>query len=169
MASARDGVLVEAKPPVLLVLSAMRQSGEAVQFALERARQAGVGMVALYVADEGIAQSAARELAMSGFMGDQPADLVAHVLLKAYRERGTDDLEQIGSAAAKAGVACETEMREGDFYDECRTYMAGRVFCEIVAIRRKRSHLSRYLFGSVIRRLRTLRTEPFTVFTEEEP
>ncbi len=157
------------RPPLLLILSAMRQSGEAVQFALERARGAGVGMVVLYVVDESIAENAARELEMSGFMGDEPAGLVTQVLLKAYRERGNEDLEQIRKAAAKAEVPCETEMRGGDFYEECRTYMEGRVFQEIVAIRRKRSHLSRYLFGSVINRLRESRVEPFTVFTEEEP
>jgi nucleotide-binding universal stress UspA family protein len=160
---------VESRPPLLLILSAMRQSGEAVQFALERAREAGVGVVVLYVADEGIAESAARELELSGFVGDEPADLVTRVLLKAYKERGTEDLERIATAASKAGVTCETEMREGDFYEQCRGYMTGQTFSEIVAIRRRRSHLSRYLFGSVINKLRELRPEPFTVFTEEEP
>jgi nucleotide-binding universal stress UspA family protein len=157
------------RPPLLLILSAMRQSGQAVQFALERARQAGVGMVVLYVVDESIAENAARELEMSGFMGDEPAELVAQVLLKAYRERGNEELERIGTAAGEAGVVCQSQMLEGDFYEQCRAYMEGRVFQEIVAIRRKRSHLSRYLFGSVINRLRQPRTEPFTVFTEEEP
>jgi nucleotide-binding universal stress UspA family protein len=156
-------------PPVLLILSAMRQSGEAVRFALERARLADAGMVVLYVVDRSVAEHAARELEMSGFMGDEPADLVADVLLKAYRDRGREDVADIVSQAEGVGVGCETVVREGGFYEECLAFMAGRQFAEIVAIQRKRSHLSRYLFGTVIGKLRKHRTEPFTVFTEEEP
>ncbi len=155
--------------PLLLILSAMRQSGEAVRFALRRAREAGTKMVVLYVVDESIARSAARELEMSGFMGDEPADLVTKVLVKAYADRGSEDLARIRSQAEEAGVSCQTVMREGDFCEECLRFMQGQGFLEIVAIQRKRSHLSRYLFGSVIGRLRKARSESFTVFTEEEP
>ncbi len=160
---------VRTNAPVLVLLSAMRQSGEAVQWALEQAKQAGVGMVLLYVADRTVAQHAARELRMGGFLGDEPADLVTKVLLKAYTERGKEDLAAIRKLVETEGVPCEVVLREGDFYGECSAYMKGRAFSQIVAIRRKRSHLSRYLFGSVIGRLQRQRAEPFTVFTEEEP
>jgi nucleotide-binding universal stress UspA family protein len=160
---------VRTNAPVLLLLSAMRQSGEAVRWALEHAKQGGVGMVLLYVVDRTVAEHAARELRMSGFLGDEPADLVTKVLLKAYRERGKEDLAAIRRLVETEGVPCEIALREGDFYGECTAYMEGRVFRQIVAIRRKRSHLSRYLFGSVIGRLQKQRAEAFTVFTEEEP
>ena len=156
-------------PPVLLILSAMRQSGEAVRFALERAKKVCANMVVLYVVDRTVAEHAAHELEMSGFMGDEPADLVADVLVKAYRDRGREDVADIVSQAEEAGVGCEAVIREGEFYEECLSFMAGRGFTEIVAIQRKRSHLSRYLFGTVIGKLLKQRAEPFTVFTEEEP
>lgn len=98
---------------LLLILSGgnLNQAAEA---AVHEAKQKpDAEIIALYVIDDQVPASVSSWLIYVGFMGDKPSEDYHHTILKEYRRRALEDLDEVARKIAEAGVACRGRLDEG--------------------------------------------------------
>ena len=139
---------------ILLVLSTTRQSPKTIELALEKGKEEGNSLTALFVLDSEMAGSVLEKLTDEGFTGEKPSQELHDSILTEYRERGKKKLEEIGKLAKEMDVPFTAIMREGDFTSECLAEIKERRSDMVITTRKKRSSLSRFIFGSPIEQIR---------------
>jgi len=139
---------------ILLVLSTTRQSPETVELALEKAKEGNSSLTGLFILDSGIPDSIFDKLTDIGFTGEKPSHQLHASILAEYRERGMKKMEEIGETAAGKGISFDSIIREGDFAAECLSVIGEKRADTVIMTRRKRSSLSRFIFGSPIENIR---------------
>jgi len=98
---------------LLLILSGSNLQ-QAADAAIHEAKQkADTEIIALYVIDDQVPASVSSWLIYVGFMGDKPSDDYHHTILKEYRRRAREDLDEVTRRIAEAGVACRSRLDEG--------------------------------------------------------
>ncbi|MBE9503944.1 MAG: universal stress protein [Proteobacteria bacterium] len=139
---------------ILLVLSTTRQSPKTIELALERAMNEGARLTGLFILDSNIADSIFEKLTDSGFIGDKPSQQLHSSILLEYRQRGMVKLEETKEMAAKKGVSFEAIIKEGDFFNECLEEINKSKADLVILTRKKRSSLSRFIFGSYVENIK---------------
>lgn len=133
---------------ILLVLSTTRQSPKTVELAIEKAKAEKASLTALFVLDSGMPESIFEKLTDIGFTGEKPSQQLRDAILIEYRERGKTKLGEIEALAADMGISCCSAVREGDFTAECLSFIKEKEADLVIITRKKRSSLSRFIFGS---------------------
>ena len=151
---------------ILLVLSTTRQSPQTVELALEKAKEMGSDLTGLFVLDSGIPESIFDKLTDTGFTGEKPSQQLHDSILKEYKERGEKKLSEIEEMASKRGIRFESLIKKGDFVSECHSVITEKSSDMVIITRRKRSSLSRFIFGSPIDQLREISDCEFIVIDE---
>ena len=139
---------------ILLVLSTTRDSQKTVDLALERAGREKAPLTVLFVLDSAMPESIFEKLTDMGFTGEKPSEQLRDAILVEYRERGRKKLAEIEALAAPLGIPCETVMREGEFRAECLSLIAEKGAELVILTRKRRSSLSRFIFGSPVEEIR---------------
>ncbi len=99
---------------IILLLAGGSDLTKAVSFALEQARKMGPAeILPLYVIDDNVPASVSSWLIYVGFMGDKPSDDYHHTILKEYRRRAREDLQEAEQKITAADMACRTQLAEG--------------------------------------------------------
>ena len=139
---------------ILLVLSTTRQSTKTIDLAIEKVKKERSSLTALFVLDSEMPGSILEKLTDSGFTGEKPSQELHDSILTEYRERGRKKLEEIEELANLMDVPFSAVMREGDFTSECLAEIKDRRSDVVFITRKKRSSLSRFIFGSPIEQIR---------------
>lgn len=133
---------------ILLVLSTTRQSPKTAELAFEKARSEKSNLTALFILDSGMPDSIFEKLTDIGFTGEKPSRQLHDAILAEYRERGRKKLDELEKFSEKTGVFFESIIREGDFASECISVIKDKKIDFAIITRKKRSSLSRFIFGS---------------------
>lgn len=135
---------------ILLVLSTTRQSPKTIDAAFERAKEENRGLTALFVLDSEMPESIFEKLTDIGFTGEKPSQQLQESILTEYRVRGDRKLKELESMALEMKVSFKTIIREGDFIKECLSVIDEENADFVIITRKKRSSLSRFIFGSAL-------------------
>ncbi len=100
---------------LLLVLSAHVYSDKAIEYAVKRAHEEGLVLLAFFLLDSELAEDASERFSDIGFTGDKPAATLSESLMRDYRQRGYEALGRAQIKAMEAGVAFEPLLDEGPY------------------------------------------------------
>ena len=137
----------------LLVLSTAAQSPKAIDTALNRAAEKGGKLIVLFVADIELTASIFDRLEGTTMVGEGPGQAVQEALIEEYKRQGKQQLEAIKQRAAAQGTETETIFKMGGFADECIGTIRDHQIDTAVLTRTRRSQLSRFIFGSPIKKI----------------
>lgn len=152
---------------VLLVLSTSGISDEAINFAVEKAKKDGVGIVALYLLEAGAADEVFDTFSDIGFIGDRPSTQLSESIMKEFRQRGYEELGKVQVKAMEEGVGFEPVMEQGDFVKTILKELDERDISTAILVRRKRRNFFRYFSRSVTDEIKEKAQCEVIVFTEE--
>ncbi len=134
---------------VLLVLSTSGTSEEVVDFAVERAKKEGSGLVVLYLLDTELAKEAFDTFTDIGFIGDKPSSELSESLMREYRQRGYEELGAVQIKAMEAGVGYEPLMEEGSFVSKVLDLVERMDVTMAVLVSRRERSLVKYFSRSL--------------------
>jgi len=151
----------------LLVLSTATHSPAAIDHALEKAKKLQGKLLILFIADQELPKSIFERLEGTGFIGEKQGQVVHQALMDEYKRQGEQQLKDIKARADKEGVEAETILKVGDIADECIRVIREQNVAVAVLTRKRRSHLSRFIFGSPIKKIQDNVNCEFEIIDQE--
>ena len=139
--------------PILLILTTERKSMVGVEKAMEKALKKDVELLVLYILDQKLSEAAITSMTESGWLGGKASEELYEAMQREFLIQGNELIDNIKELCDKNGVRCRGILRGGNFLEETLKVLDEERVDEIVAIRRKRSSVSRYFFGSVVAKL----------------
>lgn len=152
---------------VLLVLSTSRTSEEVLGYAVEKAAEAGVKLVALYILEKELAEEVFDAFTDVGFIGDRPSVQITESLMKEYRQRGYEELGRLQIRTMEAGVDFDPLMEEGDYVTTVLDAMEGRDIGLAVLIKRRKRSFFKYFSKSLAEEVKEKAPCEVVIFEEE--
>lgn len=137
----------------LLMLTTATHSPEAIEKAFDKAKEIQGRLIILFVADQELPNSILDRLEGNAFVGEQAGREVYDALMNEYKRQGEQQLSEVKVRAEEEGIETETILKVGDIADECVQIIQSRDIAVAVLTRRRRSHLSRFIFGSPIKKI----------------
>jgi nucleotide-binding universal stress UspA family protein len=150
------------KKPILLILTTERKSMAGVQKAMEKALRKDEELLILFILDQKLSEAAITAMTESGWLEE-----FYNVIQREYLIQGNALIDHIKELCQKQGVRCRGILREGDFLEETLRILDEEGIDEIVAIRRKRSSVSRFFFGSAVEDLKKLADREIEIIDED--
>lgn len=136
--------------PILLILTTERKSMAGVQKAMDKASKKDEELLVLFILDEKLSEATITTMTESGWLGGKASDELHEAIQREYLIQGNELIDNIKELCGNKGVRCRGILRGGDFLEETLKVLHEEKVDEVVAIRRRRSHFSRYFFGSVV-------------------
>lgn len=156
----REGILMKT---TLLVLSSTAQSPKAIDIALERSKKCGDKLIVLYVVDTELPTSIFERLEGTALIGEAPGHNVQQALLEEYARQGKLQVDAVMKRAKELGIKAEAIIKTGIFAEECIGIIRERKVECVVITRQRNSHLSRFIFGSPIKKIQDNVTSHFEI------
>ena len=154
-------------PKIMLLLSFLRRSPRCIEMALKIAGTRRAELLVLFVLDQEIPQAVTRKLTEEGWLGGKPSEQLLAALRQEYEEQAQAKLREVEEAAQAEAIPVRTFSRQGPFVQEALQLLAQEHISLIIVTRRKRSRLSRFLFGSAVTDLIGQAPCPVQVIDEE--
>jgi nucleotide-binding universal stress UspA family protein len=151
----------------LLLLSTATPLQTGVERAIEEAKKIGGRLIILFVADVALPNSVLERLEGADFVGGKPGQEVYEALMNEYQRQGEQLLAKAQTTVESAGVPVETIFKVGSIADECIATIKNQEIDVAVLTRKKRSHLSRFIFGSPIKQIQDSVTCHFIIVEDE--
>ena len=151
---------------ILLVLSTTRQSTKTEEEALNRAKAEGAELTVAFILDSNMPESIFEKLTDVGFTGERTSQQLQTSILDEYRRRGALKLDEIREAAESMAVDCKIVVREGAFAIECLGLVNEMAADLLILTKKKRSSLSRFIFGSAIEDIQGMAECEFLIVDE---
>lgn len=139
---------------ILLILSFLRSSPKTVEEALKIAKENEAELVVFFVLDIGYADNIARKLADEGWLGEKPSQQLYNSLLVEYQSQAEKKVAEIRHRAAELKVPVRAMIKSGSVLEETLRVASLEDPALIVITRRRRSSLSRLIFGSMVKALK---------------
>ncbi len=139
---------------ILLILSTTRKSNKCVKEAVEIACEENAKLIILFVVDYEVPQKILDKLTEEGWIGGKPTENLFNAVLDEYSIQGKDKISEIEEMAKNKGVHYKSIVRKGKFVDETLAVIEAEKVNLIMVTRRKRSGLSRFIFGSAVAELK---------------
>jgi nucleotide-binding universal stress UspA family protein len=154
-------------PKILLLLSFLRRSPKCIESALQIAAERKSELIVLFVLNEEIPQAVTRKLTEEGWMGGKPSEKFLEALRQEYQEQAQTKLREVEEAAKEKGIPVRAFSRQGNLVEEALALLEHEKIDLIIVTRRRRSRLSRFLFGSAVADLMKQAPCPVQVIDEE--
>jgi nucleotide-binding universal stress UspA family protein len=129
---------------ILLVLSTTRTPERAIDFAVEKAKEHGARLVALYVVESDLANAVFDRFTDIGFIGDKPSMHLTEAVMKEYRQRAYEELGRVQVKAMEAAVAYEPVTRQGSYLTQVLEVISENEVDYAILVRKKLSVISKY-------------------------
>jgi nucleotide-binding universal stress UspA family protein len=129
-------------------------SPECIESALSAAESEGTELVVLYIVDSTISDDVRSRMEDLGFLGGVPSSRFLRAMRRERKRQGSGELERICRAAEQRGVACRTELVEGDFLTRALEAAQRESATLIFVARRERPVLSRLMSRSQVDELK---------------
>lgn len=151
----------------MLLLSFLRRSPRCIETALQIAAERQAELLVLFVLDAEILPAVSRKLTEDGWIGGKPSEQFVAALRQEYKEQAQTKLHEVEEAAAAKSIAVRTVSRQGHLVKEALALCKQEKIDLIIVTRRKRSRLSRLLFGSAVADLKRQASCTVKVVDEE--
>jgi len=135
---------------ILLLLSTTRNSPKSVAKALELAQEQSAELVLLFILDDALAQSIIDKMSEEGWVGGKASEHLQNSILREYFTQGQAKLKEIEEKANNHGVSHRSIYSRGQFAPVALGVIEKEGVDLIIVGRRKRSDLSRFIFGSPV-------------------
>ncbi len=152
---------------IMLLLSFLRRSPRCIELALQIAAERKAELVVLFVLDAEIPRIVSRKLTEEGWIGGKPSEQFLAALHQEYLEQAQEKIREVEAAAQATGIRVRSFIRRGNWVEEALALLASEKIDRIIVTRRKRSRLSRFLFGSAVSDLMARAPCPVAVIDEE--
>ena len=152
---------------ILLLLSFLRRSPKCIELALQIAAERKSELIVLFVLDEEVMRTVTKKLTEDGWIGGKPSEQFVAALRQEYREQAQTKIQEVEEAARLKGISVRAFSQEGNLVKETLALLAHEKIDLIIVTRRKRSRLSRFLFGSAVADLMMQSPCPVRVIDEE--
>ncbi|MFQ5963051.1 MAG: universal stress protein [Candidatus Scalinduaceae bacterium] len=139
---------------ILLILSTTRKSNKCIKEAVDIACRKKAKLVILFVVDYEVPQKIFDKLTEEGWIGGKPTENLFNAMLDEYSIQGRDKIAEIEAIAKSVGVRCKSIVRKGKLVDVTLSIVEAEKVNLIIITRRKRSGLSRFIFGSAVAELK---------------
>lgn len=139
---------------ILLILSFLRNSPKSVDEALKLAQENNAELVVLFVLDIDYAERIVDKLTDEGWIGGRPSEQLFSSLLKEYKLQSEMRLHEIEISAQAKDIKVRSIIRSGSVLEQVLLVTELEEPDLIVINRRKRSNLSRLIFGSLVNALK---------------
>jgi len=154
-------------PRIMLLLSFLRRSPQCIELALQMAAERQAELIVLFVLNEDVMTKVTKKLTEDGWIGGKPSEQFLAALRQEYREQAQTKIREVEQAARIKGIALRSFSREGDLVQEALALLEQEKIDLVIVTRRKRSRLSRFLFGSAVADLMMQAPCPVKVIDEE--
>ncbi|MFQ5645335.1 MAG: universal stress protein [bacterium] len=138
---------------VLLILSSTRRSEKSISLALASAAAKKAELIILFILDSKFLEDVSDSMIEGGWLGSSASHQLHQAIAGEYSSLGGEQVNKIKAEAERQGVPCRTIVKKGEFLEETMKVIQAEEVDEIIVIRRKRSNLSRFFFGSVVKQL----------------
>lgn len=155
-------------PRLMLLLSFLRRSPRCIELALQMAAERRAELIVLFVLYDEVMAKVTKKLTEDGWIGGKPSEQFLAALRQEYREQAQTKIQEVEKAARSKGVALRAFSREGNLVEEALALIKQEQVDLVVVTRRKRSRLSRFLFGSAVADLMLQSPCPVKVIDDEE-
>ncbi len=156
----------EKREKVLLIVSTTRKSPKSVERAIEYAQEKNTQLICLYVLDSELPKAIVKQMTEEGWLGGKPSEDFYLALLKEYERWGKEKIEEIKKEAEEHQIPFRAEIRRGDFLNQALDFINQEQVNYIIVTRRRRSNLSRFLFGSAVAELKKQVSVPVEIIDE---
>lgn len=137
-------------PKIMLLLSFLRRSPKCIELALQIAAERKSELIVLFVLDAEVPHTVTRKLTEDGWLGGKPSEQFLNALSREYQEQTQTKIQEVEDAAAAKGIPVRSFSRQGNLVEEALAILEHEQIDLIIVTRRKRSRLSRFLFGSAV-------------------
>ena len=141
---------------VLILIPGGKEPQQALDAALELAKQRGGTLVALVVLDPELPGRVASRLTEAGFMGEEIGERVSDTIEHEHRHCAEALLQALAERAKKEGVAVTPIIEVGDPGEICGRIIQTHQIGTAVLVAEKRSWLTRFLSHSAAVKLPAL-------------
>ncbi len=156
------------KKNILIVLSTSRTTSRAIDFAVDKAKKEGSGLVALYVIDTGLTNEVFDRFTDIGFIGDKPSTRLTEAIMKEYRQRGYEEIGKVQVRAMEENIDFDAVTAQGAFVEKVIEVIESHNVSTAVVVKRKTSGFMKYFSRSVVDELVEKAPCEVVVFEEEE-
>jgi len=139
---------------ILLILSTTRKSNKCVKEAVDIACKENARLIILFVVDYEVPHKILDKLTEEGWLGRKPTETLFNAVLDEYSIQGRDKISEIEEMAKSSGIHYKSIVRKGKFVDEALAVVEKEKVDLIMVTRRRRSGLSRFIFGSAVAELK---------------
>lgn len=139
---------------ILLIMSTTRKSDKSIQEAVDIACKQNAILINLFIVDYEVPQKIFDSLTEEGWIGGKTTENLYNAVLDEYSVLGKEKIIEIEEAAKNKGVKYKSIIRSGTFLDVALSVTSEEKVNMIIVTRRKRSHLSRFFFGSAVAELK---------------
>lgn len=139
---------------ILLIISFLRNAPKSIEEAIHLAKEKNAELVVFFVLDVEFADKIVRKLTDEGWIGGRPSEQLYRSLLKEYKLQSEAKIREIEKRARENNVTVRSIIKSGSLLDETLKIVRLEEPDLIVISRRKRSNLSRLIFGSLVNALK---------------
>ncbi|MHC4182137.1 MAG: universal stress protein, partial [Planctomycetota bacterium] len=125
-----------------------------VKEAVDIASKENAKLIILFVVDNEVPQKVFDKLSEEGWIGGKPTENLYNAILKEYSVQGKDKILEIEKMAKSRGIDYKSIVKKGKFLDEALAVVETEKVDLIMVTRKKRSGLSRFIFGSAVAELK---------------
>ncbi len=138
----------------LLILSTSRLSNSCVDEALDNAEREKAELVVLYIVDTAMPNDVQERMSDEGFLGEAPSGRLLRAVRRERKRQGMGELADIVRRAERRGIACRSDLVEGEFLTRALTAAQNEAPTVIFVARRERAALARLMSGSLAEELK---------------
>ncbi len=139
---------------ILLILSTTRKSDNCIKEAVDIASKENAMLIILFVVDYEVPQKIIDSLTEEGWIGGKTTEDFFNAVLDEYSIQGKEKISEIKEAAKNKGIDYKSVIKRGTFLNVALSVAEKEQVGLIMVTRRKRSHLSRFFFGSAVAELK---------------
>lgn len=151
---------------ILLLLSTTRESPKSVAKALELAQKDKAELLLLFILDDDLPLSIIDEMSEKAWVGGKPSRDLQISILRKYFSQGKEKLREIELEAERCGVPYRSIYARGGFAAVALGVIAREEVDLVIVARRKRSSLSRFIFGSPVAEIEKYSTCEIMIINE---
>ncbi|MFQ5602246.1 MAG: universal stress protein [bacterium] len=139
---------------ILLIISFLRSSKKTIDEAMNLAKTQNAELLVVFILDIDYADNIVHKLTDEGWIGGKPSEQLYTSLLKEYKLQAELKIEEIEKRAKELNIPIKSIIKSGSVLEEALRLASLEDPDLIVITRRKRSSLSRLIFGSLVNALK---------------
>ncbi len=139
---------------ILLLLSTTRESPKSVTTALEIAGKEQAELLILFVLDYELSHSITEHMTQEGWIGGKASEDLHNAIIQEYLAQGRQKIDDIERQAMDNNIPFRSFYLQGTFVEAALKVIKKERADLIIVTRRKRSNLSRFIFGSPVAELK---------------